>query len=123
MPAISRFQAAAVGSSVFIHNHRSLSDMLVLDAADPAAPKLALRPIAGAEGTPMSRCGLTGSSAACCWLPCCEFSEMYCAGRVVRFSCNLLTFVLMTDLRPSQCVAQLCYVCTRRADRLILPWL
>ena len=62
MPAISRFQAAAIGSSVFIHNHRSLSDVLVLDVADPAAPKLALRPVTGAEGTPMSRCGFSGSS-------------------------------------------------------------
>ena len=63
VPAISRFQAAAVGSSVFIHNHRSLSDVLVLDVADPAAPKLALRPVTGAEGTPVSRCGLVRSSA------------------------------------------------------------
>ena len=63
MPAISRFQAAAVGSSVFIHNHRSLSDILVLDVADPAAPTLALRPVTGAEGTPMSRCGSMESSA------------------------------------------------------------
>ena len=63
VPAISRFQAAAVGSSVFIHNHRSLSDMLVLDVADPAAPKLALQPVTGAEGTPMSRCGLLSESS------------------------------------------------------------
>ena len=64
VPAISRFQAAAVGGSVFIHNHRSLSDVLVLDAADPAAPKLALQPVTGAEGTPMSRCGLLSEKAA-----------------------------------------------------------
>ncbi|KAK9839199.1 hypothetical protein WJX81_000851 [Elliptochloris bilobata] len=55
MPVISRFQAVVIGPSVYIHTHRSLLDILVLDVADPAAPKLALRPVTGTEGTPMSR--------------------------------------------------------------------
>ena len=63
MPAISRFQAATVGTSVWIHNHRSFDDVLVLDVADPEAPKLALQPVTGAEGTPMSRHAPLGCSA------------------------------------------------------------
>ena len=63
MPAISRFQAATLGTSVWIHNHRSLDDVLVLDVADPEAPKVALQPVTGAEGTPMSRRAPLGCSA------------------------------------------------------------
>ncbi len=72
MPAVSRFQAAAVGSAVYIHTHRSLDDVLVLDASDPGAPKLASRPVTGAQGTPMSRRGPCAerrlcTSARLCW--------------------------------------------------------
>ena len=57
LPAISRFQAVAVGSEIYIHTHRSLQDVLVLDVADPDAPDLALQPVASEHDPPMSRFG------------------------------------------------------------------
>jgi len=70
MPAVSRFQAAAVGDAVYIHTHRSLEDVLVLDVSDPGAPKLASRPVTGAQGTPMSRRGPFAERRLClsAWL-------------------------------------------------------
>jgi hypothetical protein len=56
LPAISRFQAVAVGSKVYIHTHRSLEDILVLDVTDADAPALSLQPVASQHGEPpMSR--------------------------------------------------------------------
>ena len=37
---ISRFQAAAVGSNIYIHTHRSLDDIVVLDVGNPDRPQL-----------------------------------------------------------------------------------
>jgi len=70
MPAVSRFQTAAVGDAVYIHTHRSLEDVLVLDVSDPGAPKLASRPVTGAQGTPMSRRGPFAERRLClsAWL-------------------------------------------------------
>ena len=45
-----------MGSRVYIHTHRSLQDILVLDVSDPDAPKLALQPTAAEHDPPMSRC-------------------------------------------------------------------
>lgn len=53
MPAISRFQAAAVGSEIFIHNHRSTEAIHVLDTSQQP-PVLSERPYAGGEA-PSSR--------------------------------------------------------------------
>ncbi len=53
---ISRFQAAAVGNMVYIHTHRSLNDILVLDVANPDSPKLKQVPVSGNQGaTPSAR--------------------------------------------------------------------
>ncbi len=55
---ISRFQAAAVGNMVYIHTHRSLNDILVLDVAKPDSPKLKQVPVSGNQGaTPSARWG------------------------------------------------------------------
>lgn len=55
MPQISRFQAQAVGSRVYIHNHRSLQDILMLDVSDSNAPVLSLQPVTADPEPPMSR--------------------------------------------------------------------
>ena len=56
---ISRFQAAAVGNVVYIHTHRSLNDILVLDVANPDSPKLKQVPVSGNQGaTPSARWAL-----------------------------------------------------------------
>ena len=54
---ISRFQACAVGSRIFIHTHRSLQDILVLDVADPDAPQLATLKVSGkdSDSSPSAR--------------------------------------------------------------------
>lgn len=46
---ISRFQACVVDSKIFIHTHRSLQDILVLDVADPDAPQLASLKVSGKD--------------------------------------------------------------------------
>ena len=53
MPTISRFQAAAVGSKIFIHNHRSAESIHVLDTSQEP-PVLSERPYGGGEA-PSSR--------------------------------------------------------------------
>lgn len=55
LPAISRFQAVALGSKIYIHTHRSLQDILVLDVSDTAAPSLSLQPVTSEDDPPMSR--------------------------------------------------------------------
>jgi len=56
---ISRFQVAAVGNMVYIHTHRSLNDILVLDVANPDEPKLKQVPVSGNHGaTPSARWAL-----------------------------------------------------------------
>ncbi|KAK9807704.1 hypothetical protein WJX72_006635 [[Myrmecia] bisecta] len=55
LPAISRFQAAAVSQKIYIHTHRSIDDILVLDVASPDAPMLAKVGVTGEAGTPPSR--------------------------------------------------------------------
>ncbi|KAL0052870.1 hypothetical protein WJX82_009025 [Trebouxia sp. C0006] len=55
---ISRFQAAAVGNLVYIHTHRSLNDILVLDVANPDSPKLKQVPVSGNQGATPSARGL-----------------------------------------------------------------
>ncbi|KAL3157872.1 hypothetical protein ABBQ32_012283 [Trebouxia sp. C0010 RCD-2024] len=53
---ISRFQAAVVGSKVYIHTHRSINDILVLDVADPNKPHLTKVSVSStAGGTPSAR--------------------------------------------------------------------
>ena len=53
---ISRFQAAAVGNMVYIHTHRSLNDILVLDVTNSDSPKLKQVPVSGKQGaTPSAR--------------------------------------------------------------------
>lgn len=60
MQPISRFQAAAVGHTIYIHTHRSINDILVLDVADPDKPRLKQVPVSSATGaTPSARCLLT----------------------------------------------------------------
>ena len=54
-PQISRFQAQAIGSRIYIHTHRSLQDILVLDVADSDAPTLTLQPVSSDPEPPMSR--------------------------------------------------------------------
>lgn len=55
---ISRFQAAAVGNMVYIHTHRSLNDILVLDVANSDKPKLKQVTVSGHQGaTPSARWG------------------------------------------------------------------
>ena len=50
----SRHQAAAVGSTVYIHNHRSTSTIMALDTlASP--PKLTSIPVSTTGGYPASR--------------------------------------------------------------------
>ena len=56
LPAISRFQAAAVGDAIYIHTHRSIDDIFCLECTDLAAPRLSKISVSGSEGTPMSRC-------------------------------------------------------------------
>ena len=56
LPAISRFQAVALGSKIYIHTHRSLQDILVLDVSDADAPSLSLQPVTSEDDPPMSRC-------------------------------------------------------------------
>ncbi len=56
LPAISRFQAVALGSKIYIHTHRSLQDILVLDVANPDEPVLSLLPVTSEDDPPMSRC-------------------------------------------------------------------
>ena len=55
MPQISRFQAQAIGSRIYIHTHRSLQDILVLDVSDSDAPILSLQPVSSDPEPPMSR--------------------------------------------------------------------
>ena len=55
MPQISRFQAQAIGSRIYIHTHRSLQDILVLDVSDSNAPALSLQPVTSDPEPPMSR--------------------------------------------------------------------
>ncbi|KAA6425251.1 MAG: hypothetical protein FRX49_04746 [Trebouxia sp. A1-2] len=55
---ISRFQAAAVQNMVYIHTHRSLNDILVLDVANPDSPKLKQVPVTGNQGATPSARGL-----------------------------------------------------------------
>ena len=53
---ISRFQAAAVGSKIYIHTHRSLADILVLDVANADQPQLDKVPVSSTTGiTPSAR--------------------------------------------------------------------
>ena len=53
---ISRFQATAVGSKIYIHTHRSLDDILVLDVANTDQPKLEKVPVSSTTGaTPSAR--------------------------------------------------------------------
>ncbi|CAL8464640.1 g4175 [Coccomyxa elongata] len=63
LPAISRFQAVALGSKIYIHTHRSLQDILVLDVANPDEPVLSLLPVTSEDDPPMSR-GLHSLTAA-----------------------------------------------------------
>lgn len=51
---ISRFQAAVVGQRVFIHTHRSLDNVIVLNVASEP-PALLTTPVTGTEGAPSSR--------------------------------------------------------------------
>ncbi|KAK9794608.1 hypothetical protein WJX73_007394 [Symbiochloris irregularis] len=53
LEAISRFQAVAVGQKIFIHTHRSLQDILILDTAT-SPPTLTKQPVTGSN-TPSSR--------------------------------------------------------------------
>ena len=63
MPAVSRFQAVALGSRIFIHHHRSSSSILVLDT-EGQAPQLSEVPLSS-EDAPSPRCvRLTG---VLCW--------------------------------------------------------
>ncbi len=55
MPQISRFQAQATGDRIYIHTHRSLQDILVLDVSDSDAPTLSLQPVTSDPEPPMSR--------------------------------------------------------------------
>ena len=55
MPQISRFQAQAINSRIYIHTHRSLQDVLVLDVSDSDAPTLSLQPVSSDPEPPMSR--------------------------------------------------------------------
>ena len=53
---ISRFQAAAVGQKIYIHTHRSINDILVLDVTNPDKPQLQQVAVSGADGaTPSAR--------------------------------------------------------------------
>ena len=54
MPAVSRFQAAALGSRIFIHTHRSTGSLLVLETGGPA-PQLRELPYSS-PAAPSSRC-------------------------------------------------------------------
>lgn len=47
---ISRFQATAVGSKIYIHTHRSLDDILVLDVANVDQPELNKVPVSSTTG-------------------------------------------------------------------------
>ena len=55
MPQISRFQAQAIGDRIYIHTHRSLQDILVLDVSNSDAPTLSLQPVTSDPEPPMSR--------------------------------------------------------------------
>eukprot|EP00798_Chlamydomonas_sp_ICE-L_P021800 gene21800-28822_t len=47
MPEISRFQAVAVGSKVYIHTHRSVEEIVVLDTSNVDAPTLSIEKVQG----------------------------------------------------------------------------
>ena len=66
---ISRFQACAVGSNIYIHTHRSLQDILVLDVADPDAPQLASQKVSGkvSGSVPSARQELLGPTFYHIW--------------------------------------------------------
>lgn len=88
MQPISRFQAAAVGHTIYIHTHRSLNDILVLDVADPDKPRLKQVPVSSATGaTPSARCLLifvcTNSIAFA------SISRAAAADTVQKYTCNL----------------------------------
>ena len=55
LPAISRFQAAAVGNKIYIHTHRSLQDILTLDVSSADSPVLSVQPVTSEDEPPMSR--------------------------------------------------------------------
>lgn len=78
MPQISRFQAQAIGSRIYIHTHRSLLDILVLDVSDSDAPILSLQPVSSDPEPPMSR------QAVCRLL--CTLLQHYSVGRTPRMS-------------------------------------
>ena len=63
IPQISRFQAQAIGSKIYIHTHRSLQDILVLDVSDADAPSLSLQPVSSRPEPPMSRQACLEASA------------------------------------------------------------
>ena len=50
----SRHQAAAVGSTIYIHNHRTTSSILALDT-QASPPKLISIPVSTTDGYPASR--------------------------------------------------------------------
>ncbi len=65
MPKISRFQAQAIGSRIYIHTHRSLHDILVLDVSDSNAPSLSLQEVSSDPEPPMSRQGVAPCASYC----------------------------------------------------------
>lgn len=65
MPKISRFQAQAIGSRIYIHTHRSLQDILVLDVSDSDAPGLSLQEVTSDPEPPMSRQAVASCASHC----------------------------------------------------------
>lgn len=102
---ISRFQAAAVGNLVYIHTHRSLNDILVLDVANPDSPKLKQVPVSGNQGaTPSARWG-----PALCFVKCSSASQtkglprgpsIMAASTEMHDQCRLTDSIMHSVLTP-----------------------
>ena len=102
---ISRFQVAAVGNMVYIHTHRSLNDILVLDVANPEKPKLKQVPVSGNQGaTPSARWG-----PALCFVKCSSASQtkglprgptIMAASSEMHDQCRLTDSIMHSVLTP-----------------------